>query len=604
MEEQNNQQEFLVTARKWRPLSFNSVVGQGHITTTLQNAVRTGRIHHAYLFSGPRGVGKTTTARILARAINCTNPQADNEPCNECESCRSIIEGRALDVIEIDGASNNSVDDIRNLRENSRYLPTSGKYKIYIIDEVHMLSTSAFNALLKTLEEPPPHLLFIFATTEPHKVLPTILSRCQRFEFKRMEISDIVRQLGEIAQKENMNIDEKSLITIAKKGDGSMRDSQSIFDQVIAFCGSDVDYSKMADALHLIDQDFFFRITDDIKTKNLSDIFMLTKQLLDKGYDLKETMEGLVEHIRNILTVKVTDTNGLVEASKESIERYKETAEHFSQNDLLRLLVLASNAENQLKYASQPRIKFETSLLQMASVDTTLQISELIAEIRNLKKKSNSVVDTEYPQAQKAENNKIMEPAARQIIQPPVENKVDVGNNISMENKLPIENKAPDSPRPKITGDYLRDNWNNFLDQYANTQNKLSILKDINNNNDPNNTIKFDDSFITFFVSPFIAEKLEIEKNTIQDKLKEFYGSNLEIVILRNSGNEQGNAPNNSNNLDKGNNKNKTSTIIINSEMNKQKSDNNNNNNKHNNLTTGSELEKKIVTMFNAQLIS
>ena len=208
MENQAKNKEFLVTARKWRPLKFHDVVGQQHITVTLQNAVRSGRIHHAYLFSGPRGVGKTTTARILARSINCTNPKENNEPCNECESCRAIIEGRSLDVIEIDGASNNSVEDIRKLRENSRYLPANGQYKMYIIDEVHMLSTSAFNALLKTLEEPPPHLLFVFATTEPHKVLPTILSRCQRFEFKRMEIDDIVRQLRVISDKEQIKIDE------------------------------------------------------------------------------------------------------------------------------------------------------------------------------------------------------------------------------------------------------------------------------------------------------------------------------------------------------------------------------------------------------------
>ncbi len=395
MEENSNQKGFLVTARKWRPLSFSNVVGQQHITTTLQNAVKSGRIHHAYLFSGPRGVGKTTTARILARSINCTNPKENNEPCNECDSCVSIIEGRSMDVIEIDGASNNSVDDIRNLRENSKYLPTSGKYKIYIIDEVHMLSTAAFNALLKTLEEPPPHLLFIFATTEPHKVLATILSRCQRFEFKRMEIDDIVSSLKEIAKKENIKIDEKSLITIAKKGDGSMRDSQSIFDQVIAFCGNEVDYYKMSDSLHLIDTDFYFRITDNIINKNLSDIFILTKQIIDKGYDLKETMEGLVEHFRNILTIKITESPSLVEASSENIEQYKETANNFSKNDLLRLLILASNTENQLKYATQPRIKFETSLLQMAAMDTTLQISELLNEIKDLKKNFKIVKDTQ-----------------------------------------------------------------------------------------------------------------------------------------------------------------------------------------------------------------
>lgn len=510
MEEISEQQEFLVTARKWRPLSFSSVVGQQHITTTLQNAVKSGRIHHAYLFSGPRGVGKTTTARILARAINCTNPQADNEPCNECVSCKSIIEGRALDVIEIDGASNNSVDDIRGLRENSRYLPTSGKYKIYIIDEVHMLSTSAFNALLKTLEEPPAHLLFIFATTEPHKVLPTILSRCQRFEFKRMEIDDIVYQLKEIASKENIEIDEKSLVTIAKKGDGSMRDSQSIFDQVIAFCGDNVDYSKMSDALHLIDIDFYFRITDDIKTKNLSDIFILTKQILDKGYDLKETMEGLVEHIRNILTIKVTDTAGLVETSKEGIMQYKRTAEQFSQNDLLRLLVIASNAESQLKYAAQPRIKFETSLLQMAAIDSTAQISELIGEIRDLKKNSNSAVTAKNISA--TANNPVI--------------KDTVSAYKAYDTTADKSKTAAKAENGSFKGE-INSGWDSFKNKYANSQYNMSALMYLDNK-----CIKFENSFITIYTGSFLAQKLEKEKSKLKQYLREFYGEPIDVIII------------------------------------------------------------------------
>lgn len=591
---QNSQQEFLVTARKWRPLSFNSVVGQSHITTILQNAVKIGRIHQAYLFSGPRGVGKTTTARIFARAINCTNPQADNEPCNECESCRSIIEGRSIDVIEIDGASNNSVDDVRNIVDNSRYAPTSGKYKIYIIDEVHMLTNHAFNALLKTLEEPPPHLLFIFATTEQHKILPTILSRCQRFEFKRMEIDSIVRQLGDISAKENIQIDEKSLITIAKKGDGSMRDSQSIFDQVRAFCGDVITFDKISDALHLIDEDFFFRISDDIKDKNLSDIFVLTKELLNKGYDLKEAMEGFVEHIRNILTIKVSDAEGLVETSKVGMAKYKESAGKFAQQDLLRMLVLASNAENQLKFASQPRIKFETALLQMAAMDSVKEISELIGEVRALKKNFNPNVGTlnkastspsSGASAPKVSN---LNPAVAEPtpVSAPAPAKKPITKEPILKEPAPQIQAQPSSiinANNSISSDKnnrsLKQNWQNFLSKYANSQNELNTLKMITSNDD--GSVDVQDTYITFNLSGFVADALTKEKRKIEECLREYFGRNIDVNIVRaasQGGVNRENAP-----LNAGSAVTRVQAPATIAET---------------------ELEKKIVNMFKAQLIS
>lgn len=534
-------------------------------------------------------MGKTTTARIFARAINCTNPQADNEPCNECESCRSIIEGRSIDVIEIDGASNNSVDDVRSIVDNSRYAPTSGKYKIYIIDEVHMLTNHAFNALLKTLEEPPPHLLFIFATTEQHKILPTILSRCQRFEFKRMEIDSIVRQLGEISAKENISIDEKSLITIAKKGDGSMRDSQSIFDQVRAFCGDVITFDKISDALHLIDEDFFFRISDDIKDKNLSDIFQLTKELLDKGYDLKEAMEGFVEHVRNILTIKVSDAEGLVETSKDGMAKYKESAGKFAQQDLLRMLVLASNAENQLKFASQPRIKFETALLQMASMDSVKEISELIGEVRALKKKFNPHGDAvrSNPSRPAVASNPAIAPSQPITPSKPIDSTTNLAprpapapqpqvNPVTPVQAQIVSNDIPNSTYTDNINKSLKQNWQDFLNKYANSQNELNTLKMITDNDD--GSVDLQDTYINFNLSDFVAESLLREKRKIENSLKEYFGRNIDVNIVKT--NNQSNQNNTQPQASEGKRMPAPATIAE------------------------TELEKKIVSMFNAQLIS
>ena len=375
------QQEYQVTARKWRPAEFDSVVGQEHVTQTLKNAIKSNRLHHAYIFSGPRGVGKTTTARILAKALNCQNLGAEFEPCNDCDSCRSILEGRSMDVVEIDGASNNSVEDVRKLRDNAKYPPVNGRYKLYIIDEIHMLSTSAFNALLKTLEEPPKHLIFVFATTEPHKVPATILSRCQRFDFRRMQIPDIVGRLKYIAEQERVTIDEDALIVVARKADGSMRDSQSIFDQVVSFCGMTVTYQQANEALNLIDQEFFFRVTDMMRSHDPAEAFAIVEQIMRSGYDIQEFLIGLSEHFRNFLTVLSTGSTGLIETARAIRERYGEESQSMEQGDVIRALHLTLAAQQAIRTASQPRLRLELALIQLAAMDSTVSLTALLEKI-------------------------------------------------------------------------------------------------------------------------------------------------------------------------------------------------------------------------------
>lgn len=541
MNKDNKSDNFVVTARKWRPLQFKDIVGQSHITKTLQNAIGLKKIHHAYIFSGLRGVGKTTTARILARAVNCLNPQGA-EPCNECENCRAVIDGRSMDIIEIDGASNNSVDDIRKLRENAKYPPVNGKYKMYIIDEVHMLSTSAFNALLKTLEEPPPHLLFVFATTESHKIPATILSRCQRHEFRRMEIEDTVKQLKFIAEQEEIDIDEDSLLTIAKKADGSMRDSQSIFDQVVAFCGKTIRYIDMADALHLIDQDFYFRITKAVREKNLAEMFEITRQVLAKGYDFQETFSGLLEHLRNILTVQVTDNTRLIESSESYLKLFRDEAAHFSRQDLLRLMNLVSSAEQALKYSPQPRVRFELTLITMASMDTAIEIKELIEEVRALKNISPEAVQISSATTaleKKTENVPISAPkeAARQKEDyPPITAQKAVVKDPAVEHdkakqKNVIVDKTPEKKSEHretiVKADGLKQLWPKFLAKYANAQNGLHML---------NQTAMIRPEFFEgeiFFAASneFSAEGLKKSQQKLMDFLKEFYNANIRIKI-------------------------------------------------------------------------
>ncbi|TAK57015.1 MAG: DNA polymerase III subunit gamma/tau [Bacteroidetes bacterium] len=379
---------YIVTARKWRPMVFGDVVGQSHVTTTLRNAIATNRLHHAFIFSGPRGVGKTTTARILAKAINCLNPQ-DHNPDNTCELCTEITEGRSVHVFEIDGASNRGIEEIRSLRESVRYGPAKGKYKVYIIDEVHMLTKEAFNALLKTLEEPPPHIIFVFATTELHKVPLTILSRCQRFDFRRVTVQEITSRLQFIAQQETINIDNEALFLLAHKADGSMRDAQSLFDQVVSFCGTNIEAREITQALNIVDQELYFRVTTLIKSKDPQGMLSLVEEIMSKGYDFKEFVSGFIEHLRNMLIARSTGSVAFIEASETYKKKYQQDSAAFSEIDLMRLIKLATETDNAIRWNQQPRYRLEVALLQMQKMDSSIQIEQLVQRLNELQYKSN-----------------------------------------------------------------------------------------------------------------------------------------------------------------------------------------------------------------------
>ena len=359
-------ENFVVSARKYRPATFASVVGQRHITSTLKNAIERGQLAHAYLFCGPRGVGKTTCARIFAKAINCLNPQS-GEACNECESCRSFNEGRSLNVHELDAASNNSVDDIRNLIEQVRIIPQQGRYSVFVIDEVHMLSSAAFNAFLKTLEEPPTHAIFVLATTEKHKIIPTILSRCQIYDFNRIRVEDGVEYLRYIATKEGVEADDEALNLIAHKADGGMRDALSMFDKAVSFCGAKLNYKDVASTLNVLDYDTYFKATDLLLAGNYVDVLMLFDEVLSKGFSPQVFISGLNAHMRDLLMAKGPAVS-LVEFTGTLVERYKAQAAACNELFLFNSIALLTEADGKIRQSSNQRLLVELGLMKIAGL--------------------------------------------------------------------------------------------------------------------------------------------------------------------------------------------------------------------------------------------
>lgn len=383
--------DYIVSARKYRPTSFDTVVGQTALITTLKNAVKSGKLAHAYLFCGPRGVGKTTCARIFAKAINCLHPTADGEACNECESCKAFNEQRSYNIFELDAASNNSVENIKSLMDQTRIPPQVGKYKVFIIDEVHMLSTSAFNAFLKTLEEPPAHVIFILATTEKHKILPTILSRCQIYDFERMTTNDIINHLKKVAEKEGITYEDEALNIIAEKADGGMRDALSVFDQAASFCQGNITYAKVTEDFNVLDTDNYFNIVDLCLQNKVSDAMLLLNSIIAKGFAGGHFINGLASHIRNVLMAKDVQTLPLLEVSLQQRQKYEEQAKKCPTTFLYQALKLLNQCDINYRQSSNKRLLVEITLIQIAQItqpdDTPAGVGRSPKRLKSLFKK-------------------------------------------------------------------------------------------------------------------------------------------------------------------------------------------------------------------------
>lgn len=513
---------FLVTARKWRPQRFEDVVGQEHITQTLKNSIKSGKIAHAFIFSGPRGIGKTSTARILAKSLNCPNSK-DYNPCNQCEVCESITNGSNIDVIEIDGASNRRIDEIRTLRESVQYAPSTVKYKVYIIDEVHMLTTESFNALLKVLEEPPPHVIFIFATTDIHKVPATILSRCQRYEFRRLTTEEIKNHLIKIAQYENIKYDEDALRFIARRADGAMRDAQSLFDQIVVYSNGKVVLDEVKDILNIIDVDLYFRVSDAIKNREIEEAFRIVNDIYFNGWDLNTFINDLIEHFRNLLTVAVTGSTDLIDESEASRERYKKSSQDFSVKDLLRILSFLSKTQFELKQATNQKMKLEIALAQLIDLPRAADVDELIQEIKKLKKEglpvTNNSTNTIPSMEKKSPVTEIKEPEtpklnlSSQKSLSEVEKKV-VTNTVSSQNLPPAVEKVISS-------------WNDFI------QNLIIKKKQLGEAFNDSKVVKIEDN-ILYIYSNSLASNSSIVKSHrdfLFKESKEFFGVGYKIFV-------------------------------------------------------------------------
>ena len=557
---------FIVSARKYRPDTFKTVVGQTSITATLKSAISKNHLAHAYLFFGPRGVGKTTCARIFAKTINCSNISPDFEACNTCDSCRMFNESRSYNIHELDAASNNSVDDIRNLTDQVRIPPQVGKYSVYIIDEVHMLSANAFNAFLKTLEEPPRHAIFILATTEKHKIIPTILSRCQIFDFNRIEVKDIVEQLIYIASKENIIADENALNVIATKADGAMRDALSIFDQIVSFSGNSISYQNVIDNLNILDYEYYFKLVDTFLKSDYQSSLLIFNEILNKGFDGQNFISGLSKHLRDVLVCRDMVTIQLLEVGADIREKYKEQSVRCESDYILELLEITNKYDLSYKSSNNKRLHIEIALMQLASV--IKKKSDPVAEVKNTeittinKPEAKIRVTTEpevkivvdkKPEVQIKESQEVKEPEVKNILHIVPEAKlVKTGYPKADKNVIPSitealngilddksdvnivaeeEEEYDGSEIGVISEEALREAWKEIAEKYKIEQPRLATILEnnfpvIGENNvltvklaNPSQKNNFNE--IKHFAIPFLREKLKINYIKIEFEIDE-----------------------------------------------------------------------------------
>ena len=492
--------EYIVSARKYRPTSFDTVVGQQALTTTLKNAVSSGKLAHAYLFCGPRGVGKTTCARIFAKAINCMSPTANGEACGQCESCQAFNEQRSFNIFELDAASNNSVEHIKTLMEQTRIPPQVGKYKVFIIDEVHMLSTAAFNAFLKTLEEPPAHVIFILATTEKHKILPTILSRCQIYDFERMTVRDTINHLKQVADKEGITVEEEALAVIAEKADGGMRDALSIFDQAASFCQGNITYQKVIEDLNVLDSDNYFRIVDLALENKAMDIMVLLNNVINKGFDGGLLIQGLAKHVRNVLMARDPQTLPLLEVSDQQRERYQQQAQKCQIPFLYQALRLINQCDINYRQSSNKRLLVELTLIEIAqitqpddSVGSGRKPRRLNRRLKSLFKQLTSTVQPQKAAPQVA--------AAERVVS--TDSSVSSSSSDSRDSRS-SSSSSPSSPGPKrpTLKSTVSMSFKNILEKSK--PKKMTVIPGTLDGSDPNAISKDEEH-------PFTQQDLELQ---------------------------------------------------------------------------------------------
>ena len=473
--------EYIVSARKYRPMSFDTVVGQQALTTTLKNAVSSGKLAHAYLFCGPRGVGKTTCARIFAKAINCQSPTANGEACGQCESCQAFNEQRSFNIFELDAASNNSVEHIKTLMEQTRIPPQVGKYKVFIIDEVHMLSTAAFNAFLKTLEEPPAHVIFILATTEKHKILPTILSRCQIYDFERMTVRDTINHLKNVAEKEGITVEEEALAVIAEKADGGMRDALSIFDQAASFCQGNITYQKVIEDLNVLDADNYFKIVDLALENKAMDIMVLLNNVINKGFDGGLLIQGLAKHVRNVLMARDPQTLPLLEVSDQQRQRYEQQAQKCQIPFLYQALRLINQCDINYRQSSNKRLLVELTLIEIAQItqpDEGVGSGRKPRRLKSLFKQLTSAVQPQKAAPQVA--------AAERVV--PSESSDSNSSSESRDSKPSRESNPSAAPKRPMLKSAVSMSFKNILEKSK--PKKMSVIPGTLDASDPNATPK------------------------------------------------------------------------------------------------------------------